>query len=348
MAFARASRLLAERQPDISHDYFCRAAAAYDYLLTDARPYGRDGFSHWNHGAPPDFQVPDDFMTRDLLMMLWAAVELWAAGRLACKPDALRLARQVMRRQVPESQKEGPFYGHFYTFDTCGFTEKANTHHHVGHDTGATFPHYLIPFIEMCSRWYDHPEAPLWRKTVENFAYGYLLPACRQNPFFLLPEGYFRGQGLLEFCGPWHGINTSIGFGASLAVRLEDFTGDRAFRDIAVGNIQWIAGLNAGLTADSFDSCVFWKDEEIPPGVALPYSQIHGIGSRSVGIWTDIRGTIPNGFAVNPQFRLDIEPTAEADGPWRYTDEDWIPHGAGWISALVYLRLLKRFKERLD
>ena len=340
VALAKASRLLTEINGEKSSEYLGRAVKAYEYLLHKAEPFGPEGFSHMNHGVPDDFRIPKEWMTRDLLMMLWGGIELWASGKMAYKEEALRIARQVMSRQIPEDKKEGEFFGHFRTFDSCCFSEKANTHHHVGHDTGATFPHYLIPFFEMLRRWYDHPDVIHWRKCLNDFAYGYFLPACSQNPFYLLPEGYFAGQGLLVFCGPWHGINTSIAFGAALAAKFEAFTGDKRFRNIAVGNLQWIAGLNAGLTQESFKGCLKWEDE-IPDGVAIPYSQIFGIGSRYVGCWSGIKGSIVNGFAVNPQFQLIVEPTAENDGPWLFTDEDWIPHTGGWLSALSYLRNLK-------
>jgi hypothetical protein len=344
VAFARASRLLADLNADKSDEYIVRAESAYEYLIRKAQPYGPEGFSHMNHGAPENFNVPKEWMTRDLFMMIWGAVELCASGKTIYKEEAVSFARKAMARQVPENRKEGGFYGHFYTFDSCDFTEKANIHHHIGHDTGTTFPHYIVPLMDMISRWYDHPDVPAWRKTVESFACGYFLPACSKNPFYLLPEGYFMDEGLLVFCGPWHGINTSYGFAAALATKLEGFTGDRRFREIATGNIQWIAGLNAGITRESFKGCVIWK-EEIPEGIALPYSQIYGIGNRYVGCWTDIKGTIPNGFDVNPQFRLEVKPTVENDGPWLYTDEDWIPHAAGWMSAITHLRERKFYAD---
>lgn len=344
VAFARASRLLTDRYPEKSDEYIRRAELAYEYLINESDPYGSRGFSHWNHGAPEEFNVPDEWMTRDLLMMMWGGIELWAAGIQKYQDKVVSLARKIMKRQVTKENKEGEFYGHFYTFDSCDFTEKANIHHHVGHDTGGTFPHYLIPFMDIITRWYDHPDVELWKKTVYDFAYGYFLPACSKNPFYILPEGYFKGEGLLTFCGPWHGINTSIGFAASLASKLEDFTGDRRFRNIAVGNIQWIAGLNAGVTSESFKGCKKWS-EQIASGVAEPYSLIHGIGRQFAECWTGIRGTITNGFSVNPQFEFEIKPSIEADGPWLYTDEDWIPHSAGWISALCNLRDTKFFAD---
>jgi len=85
--------------------------------------------------------------------------------------------------------------------------------------------------------------------------------------------------------------------------------------------------------------------EEIPEGVALPYSQIYGAGRRWTGNWTGIRGTVPNGFDVNPQFQLVVEPDIEKDEPLLYTDEDWIPHGAGFLAGLTALRGRNRFER---
>lgn len=347
VALARASALLFEDYPEESVDYLARAESAYDYLMTEARPYGKTGFSASNHGAPEGFIPPAEFMTRDLLMMLWGGTELIAQGREKYRPAVLNLVNRILARQISKEKAEDGLYGHFYTFDSCHFSEKANIHHHVGHDTGCTFPHYLIPLINMIrsSLWHEHEGKERWRQAVKDFAYGYFLPACSANPFYLLPEGYFTGEGLLNFCGPWHGINTTYGFAAVLALKLEHFTGDRAFRNISVGNIQWIAGLNAGITADSFEGgCEFWRDD-VPPGQAMPYSQICGIGHRFTGNWSHIPGSIPNGFSVNKQFTLDVLPTLEKDEPRLYTDEDWIPHGAAWAAALTALREYKVFAD---
>ncbi len=343
VALAYAGRLLADTYPERSQDYIQRAVWAMDYLILEAQPFGGLNFSAMNHGAPEDFEVPDEFMTRDLAMMMWGCVQLFAAGQTAYKRHAVRFAREVMARQVPESRAEDGLYGHFYTFASCDFTEKANTHHHVGHDTGSTFPHYIAPLLDMATRWATHPDAPLWQECVRKFAEGYLIPACKRNPFYLLPVGYFKGKGLMSFCGPWHGINTSYGFGAALAAACMGVSGDPTLRHIVVGNLQWICGLNAGITRKSFEGCVLWR-EEVPEGRAVPYSQIYGVGRRWTGCWKRIRGTVPNGFDVNPQFQLVVEPSLEKDEPLLYTDEDWIPHGAGFLAGLTALRSHKRFE----
>lgn len=343
VALAHAGRLLADTHPDKSLDYISRAGRGMDYLILHARPYGGENFSALNHGAPDSFQVPDEFMTRDLAMMMWGCVQLFAAGQTAYQRHAVRFAREVMARQVPETRAEDGLYGHFYTFASADFTEKANCHHHVGHDTGATFPHFIAPMLDMAGRWATHPDAELWRACVRRFAEGYLIPACSRNPFYLLPMGVFPGEGLLSFCGPWHGINTSYGFGAALAAACENVSQHPALRQIVVGNLQWICGLNAGITSKSFEGCVIWRDE-IPEGCAVPYSQIYGVGRRWTGNWTGIRGTVPNGFDVNPQFQLVVQPSRDRDEPLLYTDEDWIPHGAGFLAGLTALRDRKRFE----
>lgn len=341
-AWAHASRLLADWEPEKSIEYLRRAEAAFRYVTRSARPFGPENFSASNHGAPPDYK-PRDWMTRDLLMMLYAAVELCVAGRTEYRSEAVELAGRVLERQVPRERAEDGLYGHFYAFGDRLFTEKANTHHHVGHDTGSTFPHYIVPLIEMAKRWGEEPEAARWRKAIEDFAYGYFLPACSATPFFLLPEGYFQGEGLLWFCGPWHGINTSYAFAAGLAIELEMYLGDSRFREITTGNLQWIAGLNAGITRAALAGCVKWS-ADIPEGTALPFSQIVEVGRQWAGGWTGITGTICNGFDANPQFTFTVPPTLANDAPALFTDEDWIPHAAGWISALAKMQVRRVFR----
>jgi hypothetical protein len=167
VALIRSARLVFEMHPDKAADYLRRGERAYLYLTRAMRPIGQTGFSASNHGAPSGYQVPDEFTTRDLMMTLWAAEELWISGKWAYKDEAVALAARIIDRQVPESAAEDGLHGHFYAFSDRAFSEKANTHHHIGHDTGGTFPHYLVALIDMCKRWDDHPDAPRWRLAVE-------------------------------------------------------------------------------------------------------------------------------------------------------------------------------------
>lgn len=346
LALAYASRIIFDVRPALSADYIDRARKTFRYLAANGgRPTDPTGFSPLNHGAPEGFRPPDEPMTRDLLIRLWLDIELWISGADPIyKSDALALARVILSRQVTKAEAEEGLYGHFRTFDSCDFTEKANIHQRLGHDTGGIFPYLLSPFIEMTKRWYDDADVSKWNQAVLDFAYGYLVPACSSNPFHLLPSGYFTDEGLLTFCGPWHGINVSYTWIAVLATQLERMTGDLIFREISVGNIQWIAGLNAGLSAGMFDSCMVFHPE-IPEGEVQAYSMIEGIGRRHAVGWSKIPGSIVNGFSVNPQFTLTVPATRENDAPREFTDEDWIPHAAGWAAALANLRITKFFRE---
>jgi hypothetical protein len=338
VALARAARHIYEIDPARSTEYLQRAARAYEFLTQRCRPSTLPNFSALIHGAPEGYH-PSSFMTGDLLMMVWGGVELAQSGKPQYLEEAVYRARQVLRRQVPKQAPEDGFYGHFYTFEDCAFSEKAFIHHHVGYDTSMLFSHYIVPLIELCKLLPDHADAPLWRQAVHDFTYGYLLPACQQNPFLLLPQGVYRGQGALSFCGPWHGFNVWYGYGAALAVQLAIFLDEAKLFDIAVGNLQWIAGLNSGITRQCFEGSVMWR-EDVPAGVALPCSQIHGIGRHAVKTWSQIPGSIGNGFCTNRQFNLEVEPLRENDGPWRYSDEDWVPHAGGWASGVTYLKLV--------
>jgi hypothetical protein len=275
-------------------------------------------------------------MTRDLMQRLWACLELTFAGAGDTQGECVHLAAQILARQIPREQPEGAYYGHFRTFAGADYTEKAWVHHGdggYGADCGGTFPHYLLPLIQMCEVWPDHPQATAWREAIHDFAYGYFLPACRANPFLLLPLGYFQGQGLLWFAGLWHGMNGAYGLAAALGMEFARLFDDTAFRDIAVGNLQWIAGLNAGVTKESLFAAHMFS-MEIPPGVALPCSMMEGLGTHQAGNWMQIRGSICNGFSVGDQFKFDVDATAEVDGPHAFTDEDWITHAGGWLSGL--------------
>ena len=335
MVLGYASRLLFDFFPDKAGEYLRRAGQAFDYFGT-MEPWSEGGFSCLNRGIEEGY-VHQGFMTRDLLMALWAGLQLYSSGRVGVRPRLTALTQQILARQVREDEAEGGFWGHFWEFDDRHHSEKAKTHHHVGHDTGTVLGFHVLPLMEYCERFWDAPETPVIRQAVGDFARHFALPACEANPFGLLPQGVFGAEGLLDFCGPWHGTNATYGYFASMAVRLAAFTGVQGLYDAAVGNVQWICGLNAGVTAESLAGTVVWR-ETVPPGVALPMSQIVGVGHRAVGGWTDIVGTVVNGFATNPQFTLQVPPTRANDGPWLITDEDWIPHAGGFLSAVALLR----------
>lgn len=336
IALAKASVLLVENDSSKSSVYLEAAKAGYEHILHGLQPYGEEGLNRELLDIPAGTALPGEFMTKDLFLFLEAGISLYKAGQFGYKDSVIRFADEIMARQVPEEEKEDGLYGHFYTFDSLKISEKNFIHHHCGHDCGGIFFNYLRPFMDLILTFSSHEKVKLWEEVIQRYTVSFFIPACQRNPFRLLPVGYYKGEGWLNFCGPWHGFNTMMGYTASLALELIKFVPRQELYEIAISNIQWFCGVNAGLCKESFDTCVFWQ-EDIPEGKVVPFSQIMGIGRRSVSCWTDIVGTIPNGFCVNSQFQFDVPNKLENDGPVRYTDEDWIPHSAGFICALAEL-----------
>jgi hypothetical protein len=273
--------------------------------------------------------------------MCQAALEMDSHGVEGAGERAVELARRVMARQISKSNPEAGFYGHFKEFDTIPHTEKAWSHGIVdgefGADMGGIYPNYLMPLMEMRRRWPAHDDADDWLNTLQNFTFGYLIPACKANPFYIVPLGIFGDEGPIWFAGTFHGTNTIYGYTAALALELKKLFDEPILEAIAYGNLQWLAGLNSGITKENMQlGCVVYSTE-LPAGRAYPVSMICGIGHRWGGTWFQTRGVICNGFSTGEQFKYDVAPVKANDGPFSLTDEDWIPHSAGWITGLTRL-----------
>jgi len=333
--FARTARFLngeSERE-----DCRRRAEAACRWLAT-AEPSGPIGFCYQAHGIPTDSEVPKDFMTRDLLMELWAVIELAHAEGDELPARARELCQRVLSRQFDAPPADCTYEGQFATFDGWPRPELAWTHflgkNCIGNDVGATQPHPLIPFLRIIEWWPEDVLVPELRESIHRFAYGYFLPACRANPFNILPVGEFPGQGLIWFAGLWHGMNSSYGYAAALAWEFQRFFNDDSFAPLIDGNLQWIAGLNSGIHPGVEIGCEMSTPETIPDRY-LPVSMIYGIGHRYFGGWKTIRGTIGSGFCTGKSFYFDVPPEHAHDAPSSFADEDWITFNGAWLGALA-------------
>lgn len=206
-----------------------------------------------------------------------------------------------------------------------------------GADMGGIYPNYLMPLIDLLELWPNHDDAPKWKECLHSFAYHYLIPACEQNPFNLAPQGIFGDEGAIWFCGTFHGTNAIYGYTAALALELSTLFNEPKLKEIAYANLQWLAGLNGGITKENLkQGCVVFSTD-VPEGAALPASMVCGVGNRWAGTWFQTRGVICNGFSTGEQFKYDTEPKKVNDGPFSLTDEDWIPHSAGWLTGLMRL-----------
>ena len=347
VALAKAAQLLPEKYNEKKLKYSETAKKAFQWLTTSAKPMGEYGYMKMQRGLPADAVIPkDEWLTRDLLTMCSACLEMTKLGDHSAKEKVVDYARKVMARQIPKEKAESTFYGHFYEFDSMSHSEPSWCHGIVpnngkvefGADMGGVYPNYLMPIIEMIRLMPDHPDTARWKETLQSFANNYLIPACESNPFLIVPQGIFGSEGPIWFCGTFHGTNTIYGYTAALALELADLLNEPKLKNIAYGNLQWLAGLNAGITKDNVkQGCVIFS-VDLPEGAALPASMICHIGKRWAGTWFQTRGVICNGFSTGEQFKYDTEPKKVNDGPFSLTDEDWIPHSAAWLTGLIRLQ----------
>ncbi len=341
IALSLASVLLPDSYKDLKTRYRDAAEAAYRWLTIKAKPLGNLGLSLFQRGLPENTIIPsNEWQTRDLVALCWAGLELWK-NKANTKDNVIQFARQIMDRQIAADKAENGYYGHFLEYSSMEHSEKSWIHgivnNNFGADIGGIYPNYLLPLVEMLKIWPEHEDAEKWKETLRSFTYNYLIPACEKNPFLIVPQGIFGNEGPVWFCGTFHGTNTIYGFTAALAFELAALFNEPALREIAYGNLLWLAGLNAGITKENLNSCVIYS-ADIPGGVALPVSMMCGVGKRWAGSWFATRGVICNGFSTGKQFVYDTEPKKANDGPFSLTDEDWIPHTASWLSGLVRLQ----------
>jgi hypothetical protein len=342
IALARAVQVLPDTYKEKKTGYLESAQLAYHWLTNEARPLGSLGLSLFQRGLPPYTVIPgDEWQTRDLVTMAWAGLELWKIKKDDTKNEVTGFVRLIMKRQITAEKAESGFFGHFQEYDSLPHSEKSWIHGIVdnkfGADIGGIYPNYLVPVVEMLRIWPDHEDAAAWKETLHSFTYNFLVPACKANPFLIIPQGIFGNEGPVWFCGTFHGTNTIYGYTAALALELSELFNEPVLRDIAYSNLQWLAGLNAGITADNLKACVIFSTD-IPEGLALPASMMCGVGRRWAGTWFGTRGVICNGFSTGKQFVYDVEPLKKNDGPFSLTDEDWIPHSAAWLTGLVRLK----------
>lgn len=345
LAWAKAAELLKAARPEKAAAFAARAGKALDWIEKEAQPVDPKWNMPFNQGWAEGEAWPSGWMTRYLMLNLWAEILLKGAGYRDREDRIALLSAQILKRQVPREDAEHGLWGHFYAYEGAKNTEKGWSHGMppqqngqntvFGSDMGAVFAHPLHCFLDGLRLFPGHGLAPQWKKAAEDFALNYFKPACSKNPFGLLPRGVFGTEGLLHFAGLWHGCNTLYGQAAALAFEFEKLTKDPAFHSLGVANLQWICGLNAGLTQEAADLGCVMDGYVLPPGEALPVSMIQRVGYRLAGNWTMIKGSVCNGFSNGKQFTYDVPPTRAGDAPDSLTDEDWITHAGGFLMGLA-------------
>ena len=345
MTFAMAAELLLNENPSQAQLCKTNAELCLDWALTSAKPLVNNSNVFPNQGLPDEHKSPLSWPTRSLMVAMHAEVILCSLDEKRQPTRLNDLSQRILARQIRLEQAEHGHWGHFYAYDNLSVAEKSWSHgmpiqdytqsYEFGSDNGMVFAHPVFCFIEALRRFPHHPMCAQWLKAVKDFANHYFKPMCLKSPFSILPRGYFGESEPLWFAGVWHGCNVSYGMAAALAMEFEKLTNDPSFRDIAYGNLQWIAGLNAGITREAIQTGCTISTFEVPEGVALPASLIQGVGRRTAGCWTNIRGSICNGFGTGTQFVYDVPPLVEHDAPSALHDEDWISHSGGFLMGLA-------------
>ncbi|QLE01820.1 hypothetical protein HX109_09715 [Galbibacter sp. BG1] len=341
VALYKSAKVLPEQYSEKIEKYVNTADTSLDWLLNKATPMGDYGYSKFQRGLSESTKIPsDEWLTRDLIFLCWGALERYKKGDKQYKEISIAYANQILQRQIPIDTPEQGYYGHFKEFDSLPHSENlwvhAIKHKEYGADAGGLFPNYLIPFFEMLELWPNHENASKWKKMLKNYADGFLIPSCFENPFLIVPNGIFGNEGPIWFAGFFHGTNSIYGYTAAIAAKLYGLFKDEKLKAIAFGNLQWIAGLNAGVTHDCLKGSVIYS-EDIPKNQALPRSMVNAIGNKTAGTWFNTRGVVCNGFSTGKQFEMDVTPKKENDGPFSLTDEDWIPHSAAFLTGVMEL-----------
>lgn len=283
-------------------------------------------------GQYPPWLPPAELRTRDLLVLVAAGAELYrGTNDLRYRRAAVACAAAVAERQrVDPREHAHGLHGHFRAWGRGRLAQRAWEHVGWGYNCGAVLPDELSGVAALLDLFPDDADADRWRALLRRYAEGYLKPACALSPFAILPLGDCEGE--VRFFGPaWHGFNGAYARMARTCVVLARALEDPALETLAVRQLQWIAGTNAGLP----DGAGGWR------GVSM----IAGIGERAVEVLSGIHGSIANGFSATPQFQLPHLDDL-ADRPEHLTTEDWILHNGAWLSGLAAISASPRVKVK--
>ncbi|BDD01933.1 hypothetical protein [Persicobacter psychrovividus] len=314
----------------------------WEYLRSTTSP--QFGFSTVQRGIDADILPPEgEWPTRELFNFVAIIVE-GDKNKLISKQGVSTYLKQLRDRQLKAENAVQGIYGVFKEFDSTDHLESMWVHsildHVYGVDSGGLIPPRILDLLQIVNGDFSEEDKQLAEEIIHDFAYGFLIPAARQNPFSLLPNTVKLNGDCVWFAGPFHGMNSIYGYLAETCFALSKHYREEEFEQIAYGNLQWIAGLNSGLTQEAQDvGCVVCSANQ-PRNTAIPVGMICGIGNRTFGTWFQSRGVITSGFSVGAPFVLDVMATKENDRPQSFTDEEWIPHSAGWLHGAMKLKQL--------
>jgi hypothetical protein len=196
----------------------------------------------------------------------------------------------------------------------------------------------LRGFIDLLSILPADSAAAEWHRTVQLWAKGYQEAAATHNPLGLPPATVYRSpQGnagppaVYWFGNHLHGGNEIPGQAAHSLLEVGNYLNDVGFYRLAVNDVQFYAGVNAGIGEKH-----------------QPSSLIKGIGVRTlVGPYMEASapvGSVANGYSstgsFSPSFYADYDRTqtipADGFGEGATTgQESWIMHSHSYVMGAV-------------
>lgn len=179
---------------------------------------------------------------------------------------------------------------------------------------------HLIALCHLAEALPDHPDAPLWRKTVARYTQDYLARMTQRNAFGIVPYGFYRGEnpGGNRRIGNyyyrwfmkadrkwWVGINANLASAGVGLVKASRLLKQPQLAQLAQRQLDWILGVNPFNASTVMgigrnQPAHFLSTEFDPPTPEIPGAVMNGIG-----------GTVDDRPALNP-------------GTWQ-TCEYWTP-----------------------
>lgn len=271
---------------------------------------------------------PEGLRCRDLLLKIRCGAALYrSTNDVQYKKPALQWAKEVCEKFqfLDTGRFQGSFWGNFFAWRGETAFQRAWEHCGWGYGCGAVLPDDVSGILELLEL-FPEEEWLSFRYALRQYAYGFLKPACSQSPFGIYPIAVLENGEILFFGPAWHGFNGMYGMIARNAALLARYFEDPQLENIALDQLQFVAGRNPSQ----------WEDLH---GLSF----INGVGERHLHSWTDIPGSISNGISASSQFCM---PHADdiSDGPWHVTAEDWIVHNGGWLCGLAALEVPGKLK----
>lgn len=283
------------------------------------------------------WEFPKTLRTRDRLMFMRACTQMYkSTGNDSYMEKAEELAGQIADRQYTDYQSAvDGCYGMFREFDNCETAFMIDWLQSFGQNLGCIQPTDLEPFIDLIAYAPDSQNAARWHNVIHTFTEGYIKNSSKLTALGIYPVGAYSdesGGSVQFFQSISHGANNLYGLMGRNMTILGNYLNDAQLQTLAQRNAQFIVGLNPGVP--NAYKATKWTATSFIYGLGRNYFEAtSGEAPLGSGI---------NGFTAALQFAED-KITQNRDLPlgiWNKDgslqfNEDYLPHGMGYISAAV-------------